>query len=76
MAKIIVKRSGPASVMKVSLTKLFRYEAGFTLPAAKQATDDILDGKIVTIEIETLDKARELAEKATTFGVVCEVFED
>lgn len=76
MTKIIVKRAGSAGVMKVSLTKLFRYEAGFTLPSAKQATDDILDGKVVTIETETLEKAKDLAEKATILGVVCEVFEE
>lgn len=63
-------------MQKVSMTKLFRYEAGLTLPSAKQATDDILDGKIVTIETETFKDATSLAEKATNLGVVCSVVED
>lgn len=76
MAKIVIKRSGPSGLVKVSLTKLFRYEAGLTLRLAKEATDDLGDGKIVTIEMETLEKAKDLAKKATVLGVVCEVVED
>lgn len=76
MVKIIIKRAGPAGVMKIPLTTLFRYEAGLTLPSAKQATDDILDGKIVTIEMKTLEDATSLAKKATDLGVVCSVVED
>jgi hypothetical protein len=62
-------------IQKVALTKLQRYEANLSLGAAKNNTDNLLEGKIITIELDTIEKAKDFYEKATTLGVICEILE-
>lgn len=61
---------------KVSMTKIFQYEAGLTLSLAKQTTDNILENKIVVIEMTNLEDAKNLAKKVTDLGAVCSIVED
>ena len=42
---------------KVSFTKMLMYAWNLSLPSAKQITDDLLDGKEITLRTETIKKA-------------------
>jgi ribosomal protein L7/L12 len=60
-------------MQKVEFTKMLRIEMGLTLSEAKHITNDITEGKIVHLDVETEVKAESLYIKATELGVVCEI---
>ncbi len=60
-------------MQKVEFTKMLKIEMGLTLSEAKHITNDITEGKIVHLDIETKEKAESLYAKATELGVVCEI---
>ena len=53
---------------KVGLTKLLRYDYGYSLSRAKAVTDSILDGKSVALEISE-NPFDEIVSKLTDLGV-------
>ena len=62
-------------MQKVAFTKLLRNEANLPLEVAKQTTNDLLESKTITIELLTLEEARNIYEKAESLGVVSEIVE-
>jgi hypothetical protein len=61
---------------KVALTKMLMHTANLTVIAAKQMTDDLLDGKQVILKTETIEKANWIAIEATDLGVICTMSKD
>lgn len=55
---------------KVESTKLFAHEGRMGLGAAKASTDAILDGKIIRVEMETLEAAQALVAAFTSINAI------
>jgi hypothetical protein len=49
---------------KVALNKRLRNQAGYSLASAKQAVDNLLDGKTIEIEIDSHQRAEEFLKDA------------
>lgn len=58
---------------KVESTKLLAHEGHMGLGAAKAATDAILDGQIIKVEMETLEAAQALVSAFTAINAVAHV---
>ena len=56
---------------KVSLTKLQMEVLGQSLKESKENVDKLLDGEIVEIFVEELDKAKMFVLKASAVGAIC-----
>lgn len=56
---------------KIQLTKLFQARAGLRLSSAKDAVDQILEGKPVTVTLGTADEADSFVRAAQVLGAVC-----
>lgn len=56
---------------KVAFTKMLIERTDLTLPEAKQITDDVLEGKEITLKTETIEKTNWIAIEATDLGVIC-----
>ena len=61
---------------KAAFTKMLMHTANLTFTAAKQMTDDLLDGKAVILKTETIEKANWIALEATDLGVICSMSKD
>lgn len=72
MPGVILKDWRPG-LRKVSLNKLLQDRAGMSLTMAKAAVDQLLEGRPVTIEVGSPDKAMTLAYEAIALGAECEV---
>jgi hypothetical protein len=68
-AKTIIVSGWHIGFDKVGLTKLFRYDYGYSLSKAKTVTDSVLDGKAVTIENPD-DRVEEFVMKLDRLGVI------
>jgi|GEM_PF-1442261 len=75
MNKIIVKKWN-IGFNKVQFTKLQYDLLGLGLKVAKKNTDDILDNKIVPIEIKNDDLLHEFVTEAVNLGVEIDVVKD
>lgn len=75
MNKIIVTKWNDG-FNKVQFTKLQYDLLGLDLKISKQNTDDILDNKILVIEIENNDLLHEFVNKAVKLGVEIDVVKD
>jgi len=75
MATITVKpwERGDTGFRNVSLAKLFQAKGKMSLSLAKQSVDDLIDGRAVLIEIDSIDEARDFAEEIRRLGAICEV---
>jgi len=62
-------------LLKVSLTKVFR-NVGLTLDIAKGRTDALLRGESFDIDVEDIERATRLVERATEIGAICRVVTD
>ena len=54
---------------KIATTKTIRAHLGLDLAAAKRCTDDVLEGKPVTLEVSDTLTARSLAHDLEALGV-------
>jgi len=75
MNKIIVKKWN-IGFNKVQFTKLQYNLLGLDLKVAKKNTDDILENKIVSIEIKNDDLLHEFVTEAVNLGVEIDVVKD
>lgn len=75
MNKIIVKKWN-IGFNKVQFTKLQYNLLGLGLKVAKKNTDDILENKIVSIEIKNDDLLHEFVTEAVNLGVEIDVVKD
>lgn len=71
--KIIGWRYG---LQKITLTKTLQAKLSLGLREAKQCTDDVLDGKTVSFELDDLTAAKELADALDKIGAVVELEEE
>ena len=60
-------------LQKITMTKTLQAKLSLGLREAKQCTDNVLDGKIVSFEIDDLAAAKELADALENIGVIVEV---
>lgn len=60
-------------LQKISLTKLLQDQAGLGLAAAKQAVDDVLDGRPANVTLPASVDARSVVESVRALGADCEV---
>jgi hypothetical protein len=67
--KTIILSGWNTGFNKVGLTKLLRYDYGYSLSNAKTVTDSVLDGKAVTIE-NSDDRVDEFVMKLDRLGVI------
>ena len=58
---------------KVESTKLLAHEGRMGLGAAKAATDAILDGQVVTVEMETLESAQALVSAFKAIHAIAQI---
>jgi len=63
MKKVILYEWQPG-FNKVALNKLLRNKAGYSLSNAKKAVDNLLDGKIIEVEIDSHYRAEEFLKEA------------
>ena len=56
---------------RAAFTKMLMYTANLSLLEAKQITDDLFEGKEITLETVTIEKANWIALEATELGIVC-----
>lgn len=75
MNKIVVKK-WKFGFNKVQFTKLQYNLLGLDLKVAKKNTDDILENKIVSIEIKNDDLLHEFVTEAIKLGVEIDVVKD
>lgn len=75
MNKIVVKKWN-FGFNKVQFTKLQYNLLGLDLKVAKKNTDDILENKIVSIEIKNDDLLHEFVTEAVNLGVEIDVVKD
>lgn len=75
MNKIIVKKWN-IGFNKVQFTKLQYDLLGLGLKVAKKNTDDILENKIVSIEIKNDDLLDEFVTEAVKLGVEIDIVKD
>ena len=61
---------------KASFTKTLMYSLNLNLIEAKRITDDLLEGKEITLKTETIEKANWIAVEATFAGVICVMSKD
>ncbi len=71
--KIIGWRYG---LQKITMTKTLQARLSLGLREAKQCTDDVLDGKTVSFEIDNLATAKELADALDKISAVVEIESD
>jgi len=62
-------------IKKISCTHLLRDRLGIGLAAAKAYTDQVLDGERVTVALEPLDAAIQLADDLNALGMVARVLD-
>lgn len=71
--KIVGARYG---LQKIEMTKIIRANQSLGLAEAKRCTDDVLEGKVVSLEFDNLEAAQELADALDKIGAVVEVEEE
>jgi hypothetical protein len=69
----IVLRSWSPGLRKISLVHVLQEEAGLSLTAAKESVDDLLAGKVVTVDIPEERKPLTVAEQIRSLGVICDI---
>lgn len=55
-------------LQKVEMTKALQHHAGFSLTAAKQATDEVVSGETVTVQCSSRQAAIALESRLTQLG--------
>ncbi|MFB3389575.1 hypothetical protein [Flavobacterium sp. LAR06] len=74
MTKVVLE-SWREGLQKVSLTKLQHEKLGISLLDSKTNTDLLLDDRIVILEIEDIEIAKEFLKQAERIGVNCKIIE-
>ncbi len=67
MASVIIT-GWRIGLQKIGMTKLIREYTDFGLKASKDCTDRVLDGETVTIAVESVDHAMQLAARLQHIG--------
>jgi hypothetical protein len=62
-------------IKKISCTRLVQERLGIGLAAAKAYTDQVLDGERVTVAVDPLDAAIQLADDLNALGMVARVLD-
>jgi hypothetical protein len=62
-----------AGLQKVSLTTLLQAHAGMSLNAAKRCTDDVLEGRPVSLALPSPERAAALCEELISIGAHAEI---
>jgi hypothetical protein len=75
MAKVILN-SWREGLEKVSLTKIQVSILGKSLKEAKNNVDSLLDGEVITLEIDSLDLANTFLKEVERIGVNCKLVID
>ena len=69
-----VRRTGWREGMrKISLTKFLQAELGLSLAASKQVVDDVLEGRLVLLDIPLEKDANALAHAIRELGASCTI---
>lgn len=74
MTKVVLE-SWREGLQKVSLTNLQHKKLGISLLDSKTNTDLLLDDRIVILEIEDIEIAKEFLKQAERIGVNCKIIE-
>jgi hypothetical protein len=71
---VTVKLTGwQPGLNNVQLTKTLKAKAKLELHQAKFATDELLEGKQVSISMDTLENAEDLLEAVRKLGAIAEI---
>ena len=62
-----------AGLRKVGMTKALRQRLKMDLSGAKTITDEVLDGKTISLEIEDREEARSLAAELAALGAIVKI---
>ncbi|HEV8638993.1 MAG TPA: hypothetical protein VG370_32705 [Chloroflexota bacterium] len=60
-------------LLKISLTRLIQRETGLTLKPAKECTDRLLGGEVISIVVPDAEAARRFVREADAIGANAEI---
>jgi hypothetical protein len=70
----IIFKGWKPGLQKIMFSHILKEHFNLSLRAAKTTVDDVLEGKIVHLEVSTLKQ--ETLEQLSNIGVICEVLEN